>query len=96
MSTSCIMFYHAGVFCQSAMESAALGSSCACAWIDGVSNASCVQHSGAEKDHELVLQNVVQEKAKYFRAVRRLFAQTLGFTIMKKASPPSATAIGAD
>ncbi|CAE7869255.1 CATSPER1 [Symbiodinium microadriaticum] len=29
----------------------------------------------AEKDHELVLQNVVQEKAKYFRAVRRLFAQ---------------------
>ncbi|CAJ1364859.1 unnamed protein product [Effrenium voratum] len=29
----------------------------------------------AEKDHELVLQNVVQEKAKYFRAVRRLFTQ---------------------
>jgi len=29
----------------------------------------------AEKDHELILQNVVQEKAKYFRAVRRLFAQ---------------------
>mmetsp|Transcript_53872 Transcript_53872/g.100929 ORF Transcript_53872/g.100929 Transcript_53872/m.100929 type:complete len:581 (+) Transcript_53872:47-1789(+) len=27
----------------------------------------------AEKDHELVLQNVVQEKAKFFRALRRLF-----------------------
>ena len=33
---------------------------------------------GAEKDHELILQNVVQEKAKYFRAVRRLFAQWPG------------------
>ncbi|CAJ1392620.1 unnamed protein product [Effrenium voratum] len=29
----------------------------------------------AERDHELILQNVAHEKAKYFRAVRRLFAQ---------------------
>ena len=71
------------------MESPALGSSGACAWIDNVSKyTGCVQHSGAEKDHELVLQNVVQEKAKYFRAVRRLFAQTLGLTTESKTSPP--------
>ena len=37
-----------------------------------------LQYRGAEKDHELILQNVVQEKAKYFRAVRRLFAQRSG------------------
>lgn len=29
----------------------------------------------AERDHELILQNVAHEKAKYFRAVRRLFNQ---------------------
>ncbi|OLP87411.1 putative voltage-dependent N-type calcium channel subunit alpha-1B [Symbiodinium microadriaticum] len=29
----------------------------------------------AERDHELILQNVAQEKQKYFRAVRRLFSQ---------------------
>ncbi|OLP87019.1 Cation channel sperm-associated protein 1 [Symbiodinium microadriaticum] len=30
---------------------------------------------GAEKDHELVLQNVIADKAKYLRAVRRLFSE---------------------
>eukprot|EP00931_Biecheleriopsis_adriatica_P002364 TRINITY_DN10314_c0_g1_i1.p1 TRINITY_DN10314_c0_g1~~TRINITY_DN10314_c0_g1_i1.p1 ORF type:complete len:616 (+),score=102.39 TRINITY_DN10314_c0_g1_i1:30-1850(+) len=29
----------------------------------------------AERDHELILQNVASEKAKYFRAIRRLFDQ---------------------
>lgn len=29
----------------------------------------------AEKDHELVLQNVIADKAKYLRAVRRLFSE---------------------
>ena len=36
--------------------------------------------SGAEKDHETNLQMVAAERAKYFRAVKRLFSQLLGET----------------
>lgn len=46
-------------------------------------------HQGAEKDHELILQNVVQEKAKYFRAVRRLFAQWLGEKFVDEKPKPA-------
>ena len=34
--------------------------------------------AGAEKDNELNLQMLAHERAKYFRAVRRLFQQPLG------------------